>query len=77
MKKIQVLGAGCPRCQQLTDVAEQGALELGLEYEIDKITDMEKIQGMGVMITPALAVDGDVKVVGKVPPIDDVKSLIS
>ncbi len=77
MKKLQVLGTGCPRCEKLAEQAELAASELGMEYELEKVTDTDQISQMGVMITPALAVDGKVVVVGKVPPLDDLKSLIS
>ncbi len=77
MKKIQVIGSGCAKCQQLADIVQQAAAELGLDCDFEKVTDPAKMAEMGVMITPALAVDGEVVLVGKVLPIDDVKSLIS
>jgi small redox-active disulfide protein 2 len=76
MKKIQVIGTGCAKCKQLADIVQQAAAELGLEYDFEKVTDPAKMTEMGVMITPALAVDGNVVLVGKVLPIDDVKSLL-
>ena len=77
MKKIQVLGTGCPKCKKLAENTEAAAKELGIEYEIEKVTDINKIMEFGVMMTPALAVDGQVKVVGKVPNMDQIKSYIS
>lgn len=77
MKKIQILGSGCPKCKKLTEAAEQAAKELGIEYEIEKVTELNKIMGFGVMMTPALAVDGVVKSVGKVLSPDDIKKLLS
>ena len=76
MKKIQILGTGCPKCKKLTENAEAAAKELGIEYEIEKVTDISKIMDFGVMITPALAVDGEVKVVGKVASVEEIKELI-
>jgi small redox-active disulfide protein 2 len=74
--KIQILGTGCPKCQKLAAVAKSAAQELGLDYEIVKVTDINEIMGFGVMMTPALAVDGDVKIVGKVPEADELKSIL-
>jgi len=76
MKKIQILGTGCPKCKKLTENAEAAAKELGVEYEIEKVTDISKIMDFGVMMTPALAVDGEVKVVGKVASIEEIKEFI-
>jgi len=77
MKKIQILGTGCPKCEKLAENAEAAAKALGIEYEIEKITDINKIMSFGVMITPALVVDGQVKVVGKVPSVEEVKNLLT
>lgn len=71
--KIQILGTGCPKCLKLAAEAEQAAKELGLNFELIKVTDINEIMGFGVMITPALAVDGNVKFAGKVPSIEDIK----
>lgn len=76
MKKIQVLGTGCPKCLKLTDNARAAADELGLEYELEKVTDINKITSFGVMMTPALVVDGEVKVVGKVPSSEEIKKYL-
>lgn len=77
MRKIRILGTGCPRCKKLTENAEAAAKELGIEYEIEKIADINEIIKMGVVVTPALAVDGEVKVVGKVPSTDEIKQMLS
>jgi small redox-active disulfide protein 2 len=77
MKKIQILGTGCPKCKKLTENAEAAAKELGIEYEIEKVTDISKIMDFGVMMTPALAVDGKVKVVGKVPSVEEIKAILA
>jgi len=76
MKKLQVLGTGCPKCKKLAENAEAAAKALGIEYELEKVTDINKIMKFGVMITPALAVDGEVKTAGKVPSVDEIKSMI-
>lgn len=76
MKKIQILGTGCPKCKQLAEMAEAAAKELGLAYELEKVTQINDIMKFGVMITPALVVDGQVKSVGKVPPLSDIKSML-
>jgi len=67
MKKIQILGTGCPKCTKLAENTEAAAKELGLDYSIEKVTKLEEIMAFGVMVTPALVVDGKVKIVGKVP----------
>ena len=77
MKKIQILGTGCAKCQKLAAVAEDAARALGLPYELQKVTDLKEIMGFGVMFTPALVVDGVVKVAGKVPSLEDVKRLLA
>ncbi len=77
MKKIQILGTGCAKCNNLRETAEKAAQELGLPYELEKVTDLPKIMSFGVMSTPALVVDGVVKVSGKVPSVEDVKKLLA
>ena len=77
MKLLQVLGPGCARCTKLKENAEAAVKELGIEAAVEKITDINVITGFGVMMTPALAVDGEVKVVGKVPSTDEIKQLLS
>jgi small redox-active disulfide protein 2 len=76
MKKIQILGTGCPKCTKLAENAGKAADEAGVFYEIEKVTDINKIMDFGVMITPALAVDGEVKSVGKVLSVDEIKKLL-
>jgi small redox-active disulfide protein 2 len=77
MKRIAVLGTGCPRCQAMAENAEAAARELGLEYELVRVTEVEQILEYDVLMTPALAVDGEVKVVGVVPSVEDVKRLLA
>ncbi len=76
MKKLQILGTGCPKCKKLTELTEQAAKELGIEYEIEKVTDMNDIMAFGIMMTPGLAVDGEVKVTGKIPDIEEIKKML-
>lgn len=77
MKKIEILGTGCPKCTKLAELTKEAADALGIEYELEKVTDINRITGYGVMSTPALVVDGQVKVAGKVPNVDQIKTLIS
>ncbi len=75
--KIQILGNGCAKCNALTMATEKAAQSLGLQYELEKVTDLKQIMAFGVMTTPALAVDGQVKVSGKVPSVEQIKRLLS
>lgn len=77
MKKIQVLGSGCAKCNKLYQAAEQVAKEMNIEFEIEKVSDLNDIMSFGVMMTPALVIDGEVKVAGKVPKPDEIKALLS
>lgn len=77
MKKLQVLGSGCPKCSKLAENAETAAKELGVEYELEKVTDVSEIMKMGVAMTPALAVDGEIKVSGRVPEADELKGMLA
>ena len=76
MPLIQILGTGCPKCTKLSENAEAAARALGLDYQLEKVTEISKIMAFGVMITPALVVDGQVKVAGKVPSPDDIKKML-
>ena len=76
MHKIEILGMGCAKCNKLEELAKKAADELGIQYELEKVKDMNRIMNYGVMITPALVVDGEVKVAGKLPEYDDVKKMI-
>ncbi len=77
MKKLQILGTGCPKCKKLAENTEAAARDLDIEYEIEKVTDINEIMKFGVMMTPALAVDGVVKSVGKVPSVEDIKAMLT
>ena len=76
MTKLKILGTGCPKCKKLAEETEAAARELGIDYEIEKVTDINAIMSFGVMMTPALAVDGKVKVSGRVPSVEEIKKMI-
>jgi len=76
MKNIQVLGPGCPKCEEMYQNVERCAKELDIEFQIEKVSDIQKITEFGVMMTPALVIDGDVKIVGKVPSDDELKKVL-
>jgi len=73
---IEILGTGCPKCEQLAANVKRAVEELGLTAEIIKVTDIAEIANRGVMMTPALSVDGDVKLAGKVAPVVELKALL-
>ncbi|MDD5730004.1 MAG: thioredoxin family protein [Candidatus Omnitrophica bacterium] len=75
--KIEILGMGCPKCKQLTANAEAAVKELGVPAEISKVNDIIKITEYGVMLTPALAVDGKVVSTGQVLSKEEIKRIIS
>ena len=75
--KIQILGTGCPKCRTLTANAEAAVEALGVDCELEKITDITQIMDFGVMMTPAVAVNGEVKSVGKLLSADEIKRLLS
>ena len=74
--RLVVMGSGCARCGQLFQATEQAARELGVSYELNKVTDLKQIMALGVMMTPALAVNGNLKVAGRVPSVEEIKKLI-
>lgn len=75
--KIQILGPGCAKCTKLAETAVAAAEELGIEYEIEKVSDVNEIMTFGVMMTPGLVVNGEVKSVGKVPSLSEMKNMLS
>ena len=77
MKKLQILGTGCAKCKKLAENTETAAKAMGLQYELIKVTDITEIMKFGVMMTPALAVDGHVKIVGTVPEPEAIKALLA
>jgi len=74
--QILVIGPGCSRCKTLAQLTEQAVKELGVTAEISKVTDLKQIMALGVMMTPALAVNGTIKMAGRVPSLEDVKKLL-
>ena len=77
VKKLQILGSGCAQCNQLAERTQAAATALNLEYGMEKVSDLKMIMSFGVMRTPALVVDGAVKVVGRVPSVDEIKALLA
>jgi small redox-active disulfide protein 2 len=77
MRLIQVLGPGCPKCEKLKKNAEEAVQQSGVEATVEKITDINVIVSFGVMSTPAVVIDGEVKSVGKVLSADDIKKLLA
>jgi len=77
MKKLQILGTGCAKCKKLAEATEHAAEALGLPFQIEKVTEIQKIMAFGVMMTPALVVDGVVKVSGRVPSPDELKEMLA
>ncbi|MCP4650849.1 MAG: thioredoxin family protein [PVC group bacterium] len=75
--KIEILGAGCPKCKQLYENAQQAVKNQGVEAEVIKVEDIDKILEYGVMITPALVINGEVKITGKVVSPEEIQHLIS
>jgi small redox-active disulfide protein 2 len=76
MKRIQILGSGCPKCKALAQNAETAAKELGLEYTLEKVTDIKEIMKFAVLATPALVIDGQVKTAGKLLNIQEIKEML-
>lgn len=74
--KIQILGTGCAKCKKLSENAEKAAIELGLDYTLEKLTDIKDIMAFNVMMTPALVVDGVVKLSGRVSTAKEIKNML-
>jgi small redox-active disulfide protein 2 len=75
--KIQILGTGCPKCRKTYEHTEEALKQLGTCAELEKVEDLKAIMGFGIMVTPAVAIDGEVKVTGKIPSVEELKKLIS
>ena len=75
--QLTVMGPGCTRCKTLAQNTEQAAKELGVPYEMNKVSDLKQIMALGVMMTPALAVNGTIKVAGRVPSVEEIKKLLA
>ncbi len=76
MTKIQILGTGCEKCKKLAENAEAAVKEAGIDYELEKVTQINDIMKMGVMVTPALVINGEVKIAGKVASADEIKAML-
>jgi len=76
MKEIKVLGTGCPKCEKLLEMTKSAVDQLGIDSSVEKVNDIVEIMKYGVAITPALVVDNEVKVMGKVPTVDEIKTMI-
>ncbi len=74
--KIEILGMGCATCNKLEDTVRQAIKETGIDAQVDHITDIKKIMAYGVMITPAMVIDGKVMAAGKLPSLEDIKKMI-
>ena len=77
MKQIKVLGPGCRRCEQLAAATKEAADQLGIDYELEKVKDVAKLADYGVMMTPGLVVDGEVKSQGKVLSMEAIKAMLA
>jgi len=75
--KFQVMGPGCPKCNELANNVTKAATEQGVDFELEKISGLDEMMKYGVMMTPALAIDGEVKCVGKVPTVEEIKAMLS
>ena len=77
MINIKILGTGCPKCNKLADSADKAARELGIEYQLEKVTDIAEITAHGVMMTPAVMIDGVMRCQGRVPKADEIRSWLA
>ena len=77
MKHLKVLGPGCARCEQLAEITRTAADELGVEYELEKITDLSKFLDYGLIMTPGLVIDGKLEIQGRVPTVQQVKEVLA
>lgn len=76
MPKIQILGTGCARCQQLTANTEKAVQELGLQVEIEKVTEIREILKFQILMTPGLVIDGKIKAAGRVPAPEEIREML-
>jgi len=77
MKTLQILGTGCPNCRRLAENAEEAAKRLGIDYRMEKVTEIKEILAFGVMRTPALAVDGSVKISGRIATAEEIRRILA
>ena len=76
VKKLIVLGPGCPRCESLARITQEAADHLGIAYQLERCRDISEFTKYGLMMTPGLVVDGELKVHGKVPSVDEIKAML-
>jgi small redox-active disulfide protein 2 len=76
VKRIEILGTGCPKCQKLTAAAEEAARRVGVDYELVKVTEIRDIVDRGVMMTPGLVIDGEVKAIGRIPKPAELEAML-
>ena len=74
--KIEIMGTGCPKCKTTEKIVRKAVEELGIQAEIVKIEDLQQIIDKGVMMTPAVFIDGDAKIVGRIPSPDEIKKIL-
>ena len=74
--KIEILGTGCAKCKATEKIVRKAVEELGIQAEVVKVEDLQDIVDRGVMMTPAVAVDGEIKIVGHIPTVDEIKKLL-
>ena len=74
--EVKILGSGCSKCEKLAELTKEVAADLGIEINMEKITDMKDIMAMGVMTTPGLVIDGEVKASGRLPKKDEIKKIL-
>ena len=74
--KIEIYGSGCSKCKKTEEIVRQAVNELNIKAEISKIEDLQKIIDKGIMMTPAVAIDGEIKILGRVPSTQDVKKIL-
>lgn len=75
--KVQIYGTGCAKCNMLEKVAKQVIMDMGINAEVVKVSDINQIVESGILATPGFAVDGEVKSMGRVPSADEIKKWIS
>ena len=76
MMDLKILGTGCPKCMKLEERTRQAADELGIDYQLEKVTDIQKIMSYRIMMTPSLVINNEVKVAGKVPMVKDIQQIL-
>ncbi len=77
MKKLQILGTGCATCEKLASMTHEAASALNLDFSLEKVTRIEEIMTFDILSTPALVVDGEVKVSGRLPSMDEIKGMLA